>query len=136
VESAKQGCQATREDGLPCRAAPGQDSGFCFMHDPEHADEAKEARRLGGLRRRRERTVQAAYDLESLETVEKIRRLVEIAALDALGLENSVSRSRSLIYAASVAAKLLEVGELEERLRALEEAVRGRDVAPAKGRRR
>jgi len=25
---------------------------FCFWHSPEHAEEAEEARRLGGLRRR------------------------------------------------------------------------------------
>jgi hypothetical protein len=50
-------------------------------------------------------------------------------------LSNLGRRSRTLIYAAVAAAKLLEVGELEERLRALEEAVRGRDVA-TNGRRR
>jgi hypothetical protein len=91
------------------------------MHDPEHAEEVQEARRLGGLRRRREKVTSGAYDFEGLGSVEQIRRLLEIAALDTLGLENSVARSRTLAYLAQVALKALEVGELEDRVRALEQ---------------
>jgi hypothetical protein len=79
-----------------------------------------EARRLGGLRRRREKTVSGAYDFEGLGDVGQIRRLLEIAVLDTLSLENSVARSRTLAYLAQVALKTLEVGEFEERLEALE----------------
>jgi len=79
-----------------------------------------EARRLGGLRRRKEKTVAGAYDIEGLDDVPKIRRLLEIAALDTLSLENSVARSRTLAYLAQVALKTLEVGEFETRLEALE----------------
>jgi hypothetical protein len=98
-------------------------SGLCFMHDPEHAQEASEARRLGGLRRRREGTVAGAYDFHGLGTVTEIRRLIEIAVVDTLGLENSVARARTLAYLAQVALKSLEVGEMDERLRALEDAL-------------
>ncbi len=48
---------------------------------------------------------------------------MEIATLDTLGLKNSIARSRTLGYLVGVAAKLLEVGELEERLAYLEAAV-------------
>jgi len=48
-----------------------------------------------------------------------------------LGLENSVPRARVLIAAALAAARLHETGELEERLAALEAAVRaGRAASP------
>ena len=113
-------CQAQKDDGSPCRARPLRDAQFCIMHSPEHAEEMKEARRLGGLRRRREVTVQGAYNINGLETVADIQRLVEIAALDILGLENSIARARALLYAAQVAGKLLEVGVLEERAASLE----------------
>ncbi|MCH7891115.1 MAG: hypothetical protein IH921_06390, partial [Gemmatimonadetes bacterium] len=53
-------------------------------------------------------------------------RLLEIAALDTLSLENSVARSRTLAYLAQVALRALEVGDLEERLKDLETAVRAR----------
>ena len=79
-----------------------------------------EARRLGGLRRRREVAVSGAYEFVGMETVGGLRRLLEIAAVDTLSLENSIARSRTLAYLAMAAIKLLEVGELEQRLAALE----------------
>ena len=113
-------CRGVKEDGTPCRAPPLLDGDFCFMHSAEHAEEAADARRLGGLRRRREHAVSGAYEFDGLESVPQIRRLVEIAAIDTLGLENSIARSRALAYLAQVGVKLLEVGELEERVAALE----------------
>jgi len=64
-----------------------------------------------------------AYVFEGLDSVQSIRRLVEIAAIDLLGLENSIVRSRTLISAAVAAAKLLETGELEARIATLETAI-------------
>lgn len=113
-------CKHRKDDGQPCRAPPLQDSDFCLFHSPDHAKETAEARRLGGLRRRKEKTVAGAYDIEGLDDVPKIRRLLEIAVLDTLSLENSVARSRTLAYLAQVALKTLEVGEFEARLEALE----------------
>ncbi len=99
------------------------------MHSPEYAEEIAEARRLGGLRRRREVAVAGAYEFNGLETVADLRRLLQIAALDALGLENSIARARTLGYLVGVAGKLLETGELEERLAALE-AAHGQNTLP------
>ena len=119
-------CKAVKDDGSQCEAAPLTNGEHCFWHSPEHAEEVAEAGRLGGLRRRREKTVAVAYDIEGLETVGAIRRLIEIAVLDTLGLENSIARSRTLAYLSQVALKVLEVGDLEERLKDLEAAVRTR----------
>ncbi len=93
------------------------------MHDPDRADARVEARELGGKRRRREGTLAGAYDFDGLDTIAKIRRVLEIAMLDALGLDNSIARVRALISATLAAAKLLEVGKIEERLEALEGAL-------------
>jgi hypothetical protein len=62
-----------------------------------------EAQRLGGLRRKRERTVATAYDLAGLDDIGAVRRVLEIAVLDTLGLENSVARSRVLMGAVAAA---------------------------------
>ena len=118
---AARACSARKDDGSPCGSPPLRDGDFCLMHDPEHAAEMQEARRLGGLRRRKEKVTSGAYDFEGLNDVRQVRRLLEIAALDALGLENSIARSRTLAYLAQVSLKALEVGELEERVRALEQ---------------
>ena len=129
-------CKEAKEDGTPCSAPPLRDGEFCFWHSPEHAEEAAEARRLGGLRRRKEKVVSGSYDIEGLETVPQIRRLVEIAVLDTLALENSIARSRALIAAAGAAAKLLEVGELEERIQTIERALKPRKTQEVGRRRR
>ena len=119
-------CNHIKVDGGACKAPVLQDSTYCFWHDPDHAQEAAEARRLGGLRRKREHTVAGAYDVEGLDSIPKIRRVVEIATLDTLGLENSVARNRTLIASATAAARLVEVAELEDRLQALEAAVQAK----------
>ena len=116
-------CSFKRANGQPCGSPPLQDGDFCLWHDPAHTDEVAEARKLGGQRRRRERVVSGAYDFEGLGTVASIRRLVEVAVLDTLGLENSVARARTLAYLAQTAARLLEVGDLEDRLAAIENAM-------------
>ncbi len=85
-----------------------RDADRCFWHRPDKADEAAEARRLGGLRRRRERTVAAAYDVAGLGDIPSVRRVLEIVVLDTLGLDNSVARSRVLVGAAAAAAKLID----------------------------
>ena len=113
-----------------------RDQAYCLFHSPDHSAEVAEARKLGGLRRRRETTLAVAYDFEGLRSTESIGRVIEIATLDALGLENSIARCRVLIAAALAASRLLEVGELEARLAALEAALgreQGKDCGPVFG---
>src|SRR4051794_19482744 len=116
-------CAGELPDGRRCRSWPIRGEAFCLWHSPDREEEAAEARRLGGLRRRREKTLSGAYDFAGLDTVQSIRRILEIATLDALGLENSIVRARVLISAALAAAKLLETGELEARIESLEAAI-------------
>jgi len=118
-----QTCQGVRPDGQRCRSWPIRGEPYCLWHSPEREDEAADARRLGGLRRRREKAVSGAYDFVGLDSIQSIRRILEIATIDTLGLDNSIVRSRTLISAAVAAAKLLETGELEARLSFLELAL-------------
>ena len=126
-------CVFPRSDGQPCQMAPQHDRPYCFSHDPERAVDAAEARRMGGLRRRKEGTIAVAYDLPGLDTVVGIRRLLDIVVTDAVGLDNGIPRLRVLISTAVAAMSLLKVGELEERLAALEAVVLDRrsDGTPA-----
>jgi hypothetical protein len=110
-----------------------RESDYCVFHDPEHADVVQEARRAGGQRRRREATLATAYDFQGLTSIEEIRRLVEVAAFDALGLDSGVAKVRALGYLAQVSITLLEKGEMDERLQAIEAALGPRLVK--KGRR-
>jgi hypothetical protein len=92
------------------------------MHDPAFQEAVQESRRLGGIRKRKEVAIEGAYDLEGIASVEEIRHLVDIAIIDILGLDTSPARCRLILQAAQVATKLLETGELEERIAALEAA--------------
>jgi len=90
------------------------------MHDPRLEKERAEARRLGGLRRRREKATSQVYDWAGLGKVDEIQRILEVAVGDTRGLDNSPARSRTLGYLASLSLKALQLGELEERVAALE----------------
>jgi hypothetical protein len=117
-------CEFVMPDGSRCRAGPQRERPYCFAHDPERAGEAAEARRLGGLRRRKEGTIAVAYDLPGLDTVAGIGRLLQIVSTDGLAMDNGVPRLRALISTAVAATNLLKVGEFEERLAGLEAAIR------------
>jgi hypothetical protein len=125
------GCVYAKADGQPCRMAPLHDRPYCFSHDPERAAEAAEARRIGGLRRKKEGTIAIAFDLPGLDTVAGIRRLLQIAATDAVALDSGIPRLRVIISAATAATNLLKVGELEDRLAHVEAAVARFDAAAA-----
>lgn len=122
----KKGCDGINAGGAPCGATPMRDSRYCFFHSPETQQEAKEARRLGGQRRKREGTVTGAYEVDGIATVAEVLRVLEIAVIDTLSLENSVSRNRTLGALAQTALKTIEVGELESRLEQLESVLQRR----------
>jgi hypothetical protein len=126
-------CKALNEKGEPCKAAPMVKSAYCVFHDPEHAEVVQQARSAGGQRRKREVAVAIAFEFEGLNSIAAIRRLVEVAAYDALGLPNDLPRVRALAYLAQVAVTLVERGELEERLAAVEAALGPRVVARRRG---
>jgi hypothetical protein len=119
-------CNAINKGGRPCRQAPLLDDVYCFWHSPSNAQAAAEARRLGGQRIRREATVAGAYEVDGLGSVAALRRVLEVAMYDTLGQENSIQRNRTLVTIVQVGARLLEVGELERRVEALEAALQSR----------
>ena len=94
-------------------------SGWCFVHDPSRGRERAQARKKGG-RNRRAPKVKGRPDEIRLRSVEAVQKLLERTVADTLAQENSAQRSRTLGYLAGLALKALEVGELEERLTALE----------------
>jgi hypothetical protein len=126
-------CSAIRADGRACGAVPLRDGPACFWHSAETAEDAAKARRLGGLRRRREKAVAGAYDLVAFDSIPGLRRIIEIAALDALDLDNSPARSRVLIACVFAALRLNLAGDLEARVAAPEGALAGESLTPGRG---
>ena len=126
-------CAFQSQSGKPCRMAPLKGSQYCWVHSPEHVQQAQEARRLGGLRRRRESTISNAYQLEALSNVDGLYRVLVVAILDTLAMDNGIARNRTLAYLIMVALKALEVGNIEERIEALEELAQIKKLPLEKG---
>ena len=116
-------CRALKKNGRPCRAPALRAGSACFWHAAESTEAAAEARRLGGLRRRREGTIGGAYALEGFRTGADLQRVLELALAETLELENTVPRTRALTQLVSVAARVQETTAWEARLRALEDGV-------------
>ena len=123
-------CSYVKANGQRCGAPPLLDGTLCFWHSPEKAEDLADAQRMGGLRRKREKTVATAYSVDGLRDVDQLRRVLEIALVDTLSLDNGVPRNRTLITLVMTGLKALETGELEDRVAALEAAVRGREAPP------
>jgi len=114
------GCSFEMLDGLLCEAPALRGKTLCYWHEPDSSEAAQEARRVGGHHRRKARSVATIYDFAGLRTAESAQRLLETAAIETLALENSVARNRALISAATGAGKLIETGDLQERVALLE----------------
>ncbi len=113
-------CQATRADGSPCRAAPTP-SGYCWAHDSDLRDKAKEARRLGG--HNRSSTVMASHraprDMQDLA-----RRLLE--AVDKVESGDLMpDQARAMASLAGAVVRVYEVGELRLEVQELRERLEG-----------
>lgn len=122
-DTGRRGCTFRLADGRLCGATRRHSVPFCFLHDPESAEEAAEARRMGGVRRRRERTIVSAYEITGVLTTDEQVRLLEIAVFDALALDASTQRVRLLLDAVRTAVRVRDSAQLEGRISALEAAV-------------
>ncbi len=116
-------CAATRSNGGPCGAYAISGSEYCFHHDPASADEAREARRLGGERRRREAVVTTSFDLPPVDDPEFPGRLAEILVSETLALPNSVKRNQLIKECLKIAIAQNDARTVHARLDRLEDVV-------------
>ena len=132
-------CAETKADGRLCRANALRDQPFCFWHSAETADELADARRTGGLHRRKKRTVATVYGFSGLRTIEDHQDLLETITIETLALENSLARNGTLNRMLQTGAKLIELGDLAKRVAAIEATLNPRrqsdehSVFPAEG---
>ena len=114
----RRSCAFVMPDRSTCHANPMRDEQFCYFHHPDHKQAAAESRRLGGNRRRREKTIEGAYDLaDGLRSADDIQRVVEAITFELLSMESTIARANAILRAAGVAARLLEVADLEAALK-------------------
>jgi len=115
-------CIGTTANGTPCRATPQSGSAFCFLHDPHKSEEQRRARQAGGSTRGVKvldadtpaRDIKSVADVKGLlsETIHQVRT----GAIDPK-VGNCVG------YLSGILLKAIEVGDIEERLAAMEAVV-------------
>jgi len=119
-------CKAIAKSGKPCQAFAVHGSDFCFAHDPTLARERAAARKRGG-KARHGRVLKVASDSKppaALATHGDMLDALEFALEVALALEPSHNQVRSIVAVVTAAAKIHEVGEIEQRLDAIEQLLK------------
>ena len=117
------GCGDRNKGGGPCGMPPLEGSDRCFAHSADRGRERALARKKGGRNRRSAGRVAAPTERPSLRDVASIQTELEAAVFDTQQMENSSQRNRTIGYLLGTALKAMEVGEVEDRLAALEALV-------------
>lgn len=115
-------CKALTKKGKPCQAPLMPGSEYCPFHDPARAVQRAKQRSKGGKARhgRVIGSVNTPLPPVTIATIDDVLAVVTQAINDQRRLENSSMRNRTLGSLASVAMECLKVGELEQRIAALE----------------
>ena len=120
-------CKATKRNGERCTTKAGVD-GFCSFHNPAHGKARAEGRKRGG---ERHRVPHGAMDTailpQNVRTLDDVLSVLDYALAEAMPLENSVQRGRLIVGIAHAFIEAIKTGELEQRLAAIEGALKLRE---------
>jgi hypothetical protein len=120
-------CAAIKPDGVRCKARAMKGSEWCFNHHPDHSEERRRNASKGGKRGGRGRPARSRA-----EGLQDIKDLLKSLADDVLS--GDVERATAIaanqllntaLRAIELERKWKELGEIEERLSALEGARQG-----------
>ena len=120
--SEKKQCQANNRQGEPCSAS-ANDNGFCFTHDATKGKERAFARRKGGLQRITPHVADASIVPKETRSIEGVMIILDYALQESLALSNSIQRGRLLVSIAHGYLETLKIGEIEQRMEAIENAM-------------
>jgi hypothetical protein len=111
-------CRATRQDGQPCRGSALPGGELCWVHDPDRAEQAAEARRAGAVKTNKLRALKGRR--ARLDTAGSLMRFVATLAHRTLEGELAPDIARSVGYLCSLQIRLVETAAIERRLAAIE----------------
>jgi hypothetical protein len=110
-------CQAARKDGSPCQGAALPGSTFCFAHAPERAAARAAGNARGGSHSKRAHRMARLAPLGLRPVTETLYQVLD--ELHSGEIPPNVATAMATV--ASAIVKCLTAGELEERVRRLEE---------------
>ncbi len=123
--SDKKQCKANNKQGERCKAFANE-NGVCFMHDATKGKEKALARRNGGLATKKPHFADASVLPLTIRNIASVLIVLDYALRESVGLDNSIQRGRLLVSIAHGYIEALKVGELEQRLEAVEVALKSR----------
>jgi hypothetical protein len=113
-------CKAKTKSGKPCKMRVLKGSSYCFNHAPAAAAQRAAARKRGGEARHNPSAGDPGAIPAQINSVQDARRILDFVKDELLVLDNTIARNRALIALHDSIAKSIEIGELEERIAALE----------------
>ena len=113
-------CWGTTKSGEDCRSWAVEDSDYCQAHDPGLAAQRAAWRSAGG----KARATPEGDPVELMDAVD-VRKGLAAAIGSTWRLQNTAERSRALCQLYLGALKTFEVGELADRVAALERRLGG-----------
>ncbi len=111
-------CLGQNRDGAPCSAQARAD-GYCLWHSPDLAGERAAWRKRGGERRSNRARARAALPQDLRDVQDALYRA--LAAVEGGELEPPRANAMSALARAIVAVQ--QVGDIEQRIAALEAAI-------------
>ncbi len=120
--SVKRQCDFTKDTGERCRAKPLVDLKYCFFHDPDKSEEQKMARQKGGYARRSPTLPKNIPEFE-LRVAEDVVRLLSITINQVRRGEIDPRVANAVGYLSGIILKAKEQGDIEKRLKQIEEIV-------------
>ena len=120
--SNKQQCKANNKQGERCKAFANE-NGSCFMHDATKGNQRAIARRNGGLATKKPHFADISLLPSTIRNIESVLIVLDYALKESVGLDNSIQRGRLLVSIAHGFIEALKIGEMEQRLEAVENAL-------------
>ena len=122
----RSGCAATTVRGTPCGGFVLPDSGYCFAHDPARRAELLESRAKGAVASNTLRSIRGKRT--KLDNAAGLVKFTDTLIHDTLDGTVEKDVARVVLYGVSIQRQLVETGDLEKRIAALEQR-RGRSWA-------
>lgn len=109
-------CDARKKSGEPCMVQVVGDASQCWAHDPALAEKRALARRKGGQNKATARRLRRLMP----DTLVSVYAVLEAALTDVLDGELDPRQAQAAAALARAMCTILEAGEFEARLRAVE----------------
>jgi hypothetical protein len=113
-------CKAKNKNGQPCKMQAIKGSRYCFAHNPATSQARAQARKRGGENRNTPHFADASMLPKKVNKLDDAKKILHYTLLEVSGMDNSIARARVLLDLFDRFLKSFEIGELENRIAALE----------------